>query len=262
MMKEFDELVEIIKKLRNPQTGCPWDIKQTHSSLIPNFMEELYEVVEAIENNDMVDLEEELGDLMLHIVMQAQIAEEEGEFNLAKVLNKINAKLIRRHPHIFGNAEAKDSATVKQKWEAIKLQEKKHTRSSVIDGIPKSMPGLIVAQRMQEKAAAVGFDWNEAKAAFAKLKEEIFEFEHELQMGDNAKMQSELGDILFSAVNVARKTGLDAETALRETISKFERRFKQVEKYHQENNLDMKKSNLEQLDEIWNKAKATEKPRD
>ena len=260
-MKEFDELVEIVKKLRDPQDGCPWDLKQTHSSLISNFVEELYEVVEAIENNDMIDLQEELGDLMLHIVMQAQIAEEEDEFKLAKVLKKISAKLIRRHPHIFGNVEAKDSATVKKNWEEIKKQEKKHTRSSVIDGIPKSMPGLIVAQRMQEKAAAVGFDWNEAKAAFAKLKEEICEFEHELQTEDKAKMQSELGDILFSVVNVARKTGLDAETALRETIRKFERRFKHVEKHHQENGKDMKKSSLEQLDAIWDKAKKSEKPR-
>ena len=258
-MKEFDELVEIVAKLRDPQEGCPWDIKQTHNSLISNFVEELYEVVEAIENNNMIDLEEELGDLMLHIVMQARIAEEAGKFTLEKVLDKISAKLVRRHPHIFSNAEAKDVAAVKKNWEEIKSQEKKLTRNSVIDGIPKSMPGLIVAQRMQEKAAAVGFDWDEAEAAFVKLKEEIIEFETELQSQNKVKMQAELGDILFSVVNVARKNGLDAETALRETIGKFERRFKHVEKHHNDNGKDMKRSSLEQLDAIWEQAKKSEK---
>ncbi|MDY6915471.1 MAG: nucleoside triphosphate pyrophosphohydrolase [Candidatus Cloacimonadota bacterium] len=260
-MKEFDDFVQTIKRLRDPHKGCPWDIKQTHLSLVPNLIEELYEVVEAVENENMQDLEEELGDLMLHIVMQTQIAEEKNEFTLIEVLKKINLKLKRRHPHIFGNVDAVDVTTVKKNWEEIKQQEKKNYRTSVVDGIPKSMSALIIAQRMQEKAAAVGFDWNEAKGAFAKLEEEIKEFKFEADAENLEKMQTELGDILFSVVNVARKSGLDAETALRETISKFERRFKHVEKHYRKNGKDMKKSSLEQLDEIWDEAKKNEKPR-
>ena len=150
-MKEFNELVEIIRKLRHPENGCPWDIKQTHQSLIPNFIEELYESIEAIENEDYEHLSEELGDLLLHIIMQSQIADEEGKFSIEQVLTKINKKLVHRHPHVFEEKKDYNAKQVKYNWEKIKQKEKEKSRKSIIDGIPKSMPGLITAQRMQEK---------------------------------------------------------------------------------------------------------------
>ena len=203
-MKEFDRLVEIIAKLRNPQTGCPWDIKQTHESLIPNFIEELYESVEAIENKDYQHLAEELGDILLHIIMQTQIAKENNRFELKDILNKINEKLIQRHPHVFGSRECDNAEKVKMNWERIKFEEKKHSRQSAIDGIPRIMPALIVAQRMQEKAASVGFDWKNVLPAIEKLKEEIYEFEEAYIKNNVDDMQNELGDIFFSLPGIRR----------------------------------------------------------
>ena len=257
-MKEFDKLVEIIERLREPEKGCPWDIKQTHESLIPNFIEELYESIEAIEKEDFELLSEELGDLMLHIVMQTQIAKEKDEFNMEKVLQKINDKLIRRHPHVFGKSEATDANGVKMNWERIKFEEKKKSRTSVIDGIPRKMPALIIAQRMQEKAASVGFDWPNVEPAIGKLEEEAGEFHEAFQEKDIEEMQNELGDMLFSIVNISRKLGFDTETALKKTIKKFETRFKKVEQYYQKQNKNMLDSSLEQLDEIWEIAKKSE----
>jgi MazG family protein len=256
-MKEFDQLVEIVKQLRHPKNGCPWDINQTSQSLIPNFIEELYECIEAIENKDYTHLSEELGDLMLHIVMQSIIAEE--YFTLEEVLAKINEKLIRRHPHVFGNETENCAIRVKQNWEKIKQTEKKDTRTSAIDGIPISMPKLIVAQRMQEKAASVGFDWPSVEPVMKKLDEEMQEFEEALFKNDAEEMQNELGDLLFTIVNLARKLGFDAESALSRTIRKFERRFKEVEIHYQKAQKNMKDSNLEQLDEVWEITKQGEK---
>jgi MazG family protein len=257
-VKEFEKLVEIIKKLRDPEDGCPWDIKQTHQSLIPNFIEELYESIEAIENGNYKHLLEELGDLLLHILMQVQMAKEEKKFTLKDVLDNINNKLIRRHPHVFGNARAKDAVDVKMNWERIKHQEKKQTRKSIIDGIPPSMPALIVAQRMQEKAASVGFDWPSVEPAFEKFEEEVEEFKSAFENGDKSEMINEIGDIIFSIVNVARKLGFDAETSLRRTIKKFETRFKKIEEHHNKNDKNIHESDLEKLDEIWNIAKKNE----
>lgn len=257
-MNYFDELVKIIARLRDPQQGCPWDLKQTPLSLVPNFIEELYEAVEAIEKEDYNHLCEELGDLLLHILMQARIAEEKGRFTLEDLLQRINDKLTRRHPHIFDNIEAKDASSVKINWEKIKLEEKKHVRKSIIEGIPLSMPALIVAQRMQEKAASVGFDWTQVDPALDKIEEEIKEFRQALQDDDRRSLQAEMGDMLFSLVNISRKLEFDAETALRKTIDKFARRFRIIEEYHQNNNKHIQDSSLEQLDEIWEKAKKTE----
>ena len=254
-MKEFDRLIDVVNRLRDPKDGCPWDLKQTHESLVPNFIEELYESIEAIENCDYDHLSEELGDLFLHIAMQVRIAEENEEFLWKDVLNQISEKLIRRHPHIFGNVNATDSKTVKMNWEKIKQLEKAKTRKSIIDGIPHSMPALIVAQRMQEKAAAVGFDWPDAAEAVDKVKEEVNEFVEEFDQDNRDAMEDELGDLVFSIVNVARKLGFDTESALRRTIRKFETRFKHIEEYHKINGLDIKESTLEQLDEIWEMAK-------
>ncbi len=257
-MKEFDKLIEIIKKLRDKENGCPWDLEQTHESLIPNFIEELYESVEAIENKDYTHLSEELGDLMLHIIMQAQIAKEAGEFEIEEVLSKINTKLIRRHPHVFADGHATDANGVKMNWERIKFEEKKKSRKSAIDGIPRAMPALIVAQRMQEKAASVGFDWPDVEPAVDKIKEEIHEFVDAFQQKDIEEMQNELGDMLFSIVNISRKLGFDTESALRRTIDKFDNRFRKVEEHYRENKKNMLDASLEQLDEIWEIAKKDE----
>jgi len=257
-MKEFDKLVEVIAKLRDRENGCPWDLKQTHESLVPNFVEELYESIEAIENKDYTHLSEELGDLMLHIIMQTQIAKEAGEFQIEEVLNKINEKLIRRHPHVFADGHATDADGVKMNWERIKFEEKKKSRRSAIDGIPRAMPALIVAQRMQEKAASVGFDWPDVEPAVGKLKEEIHEFIDAFQQKDIEEMQNELGDMLFSIVNISRKLGFDTESALRRTIDKFDTRFRKVEKHYKKNDKNMLDASLEQLDEIWEIAKKDE----
>jgi len=257
-MEEFDKLVQIVADLREPENGCPWDKKQTHTSLVPNFIEELYESIEAIEDGDMNDLQEELGDLMLHIVMQARIAEEDGDFVMADVLQGINEKLVRRHPHIFGNETVKDAEEVKMNWEQIKLKEKSH-RKSALEGVPRAMPKLIVAQRMQEKAAAVGFDWDNHDQVFEKLDEEVLELKEAIESGDQVHIEEELGDLLFTAVNLSRKLGIDAETALSGSNRKFERRFRKVEEIYKTRKAVMHDSSLEQLDEVWESVKDTEK---
>lgn len=257
-MKEFDRLVEVVRQLRDKENGCPWDLKQTHESLIPNFIEELYESVEAIENKNYDHLSEELGDLLMHIIMQVQIASEEDRFQLEEVLTKITDKLVRRHPHIFADGHATDAEGVKMNWERIKQEEKKRSRKSAIDGIPQNMPALIVAQRMQEKAASVGFDWPEVAPAVEKLEEEVQEFQEAFENKDLEEMQNELGDMLFSIINIARKSGFDSETALRRTIKKFENRFKKVEEHFNSNEKKMHKASLEQLDEIWEITKESE----
>lgn len=258
-MKNFDRLVEIVDKLRNPRNGCPWDIKQTPKSLIPNFIEELYETVEAIEQEDCQELQEELGDLLLHIVFQAQIAAEKNDFAIDDVLQTINEKLIRRHPHVFAEVNVENDQQVMHNWEKIKQKEKKKKRNSILDGIPKSMPALIVAYRMQEKAAAIGFDWQDVAPVIDKIREEIDELEEEIKQDDRDKMEEEMGDLLFAIVNLSRKYRIDGETALRRANEKFERRFKAIEKYHIDNNMKIDESNLEKLDEIWSLVKKTEK---
>jgi len=255
-MKEFDRLVEIVRQLRDPVSGCPWDIKQTPASLVPNFIEELYEVVEAIEDKDDIALKEELGDLMLHVVFQAQIASEEKTFEMADVLQKITDKLVRRHPHVFGDLDVNDADTVKMNWERIKKQEKKE-RKSVLEGIPRALPALIHAQRTQEKAASVGFDWPDTEPIMEKLAEETAELEEALESGDGAKIREELGDMIFTLVNLARKLHIDAEAALKECSRKFVRRFNYIEEHYEKNGEDIHEASLEELDRIWNQAKET-----
>jgi len=253
-MKEFDRLVEIVRKLRDKENGCPWDKEQTHASLVPNFIEELYEVVEAIENEDSAHLSEELGDLMLHIVMQTQIASEEKYFSMKDVLKKINKKLIRRHPHIFGDANVLGATEVKQNWERIKMEEKKE-RKSVLEGIPKHLPALIKAQRLQEKAASVGFDWKDVRPAIEKLDEEVAEFKAAFQTGNSKEIKDELGDIFFSLVNISRKLGFDAESVLNAASGKFSGRFRKIEEHHGNDHKKMQQTSLEKLDELWEKVK-------
>ena len=251
-MDKFEELVEIVNKLRDPLKGCPWDNQQTHKSLVPNFIEELYEAVEAIEDRDDKALREELGDLLLHIVFQAEIARERGAFDISDVLENIVDKLIRRHPHIFDELFVKDAAGVKMNWERIKIKEKKD-RKSVLDGIPRTMPALIRAWRMQEKAASVGFDWPDLKPVLAKVEEEKAELVQAIKSGNIEKIEDEMGDLIFSVVNLARKLDIDAETALNSTIKKFYNRFQYVEAQYKSG--DIHAASLEELDFHWEAAK-------
>lgn len=256
-MQEFDQLTDIIARLRDPVSGCPWDIKQTPESLVPNFIEELYEVVEAIEDNDDESLAEELGDLMLHIVFQTQIASEEGRFGMRDVLVKIAEKLVRRHPHVFGDLSLADADAVKLNWERLKKKEKAH-RKSVLEGIPRALPALIYAQRTQEKAASVGFDWQSLTPILDKLDEERAELEEALASENADHIREELGDLLFTMVNLARKLHIDAESALKECTRKFNRRFNFIEDHYQTRGEDIHEASLEELDRIWNQAKEPE----
>ena len=253
-MKEFQHLVDIIAQLREPVFGCPWDIKQTSQSLVPNFIEELYEAVEAIEDGDHAGLMEELGDLMLHIVFQAQIASEERRFDIADVLRAIADKLVRRHPHVFGQLEVNDADTVKMNWERLKKAEKKD-RKSVLEGIPRALPALIHAQRTQEKAASVGFDWPDLEPVMAKLDEERLELDEALASEDYLLIKEELGDMLFTLVNLARKLHIDAEGALKETSRKFHKRFSYIEEPYRQNGDDIHEASREELDAVWDLAK-------
>jgi tetrapyrrole methylase family protein/MazG family protein len=252
-MQSFDKLVEIIDRLRDPVSGCPWDVKQTPQSLVPNFIEELFEAVEAIEEEDYNSLNEELGDLMLHIVFQCQIAKEDKRFDIDSVLHNINSKLVRRHPHVFGDLDETDADSVKMNWERIKKAEKKD-RISVLEGIPRALPGLIFAQRTQEKAASVGFDWQDHLPVLDKLQEEITELDEALESGDQNHIREEVGDLLFTIVNLARKLHIDAEAAVKETTRKFTKRFQYIEEHYRNRGEDIHAASLEELDTIWEKA--------
>ena len=254
VLLQFDELISIIQRLRDPQDGCPWDIKQTRQSLVPNFIEELYEVVEAIEDKDMDSLQEELGDLMLHLVLQAQISQEEGLWGMEEVLRQINAKLTRRHPHVFDTLQMDDADAVKMNWERIKKREKKD-RKSVLEGIPRALPALIQAQRTQEKAASVGFDWPDIQPIMEKMDEEKEELINALKTEDIDQITEELGDMLFTIVNLARKLHIDAESALRISTGKFTKRFNHIEEHYEKSGKDINAASLTELDSIWNLAK-------
>ncbi len=254
-MKELDRLVNIIKELRNPKTGCPWDIKQTSKSLIPNFIEELYETVEAIESGNNTDLKEELGDLLMHIIMQIEIANEKSEMTLEEILDGISDKLVLRHPHIFGDKQNLSVEEIKVNWEKIKNLKEKKSRDSVLEGIPMKMPAIIVAQRIQEKAASVGFDWKTLEPVFDKIEEEIQECKKAIKNKDHDNIEEEIGDILFSVINLSRKLDIDAETALRRTINKFNSRFQFVEKNLKNEGKNIYETSLEEMDKLWEMAK-------
>ena len=253
-MSKFEKLVEIVATLRTPGTGCPWDLKQTRETLVPNIIEELYEVIEAIENKDDNSLKEELGDLLLHIVFQAQISKEQGLWSIDDVIDEIINKLIRRHPHVFGDLNIEDADAVKVNWERLKKKEKT-MRKSVLDGIPKKMPALIQAQRTQEKAAAVGFDWQDIKPIMEKIDEEKEEFIEALASNEEEKIREELGDMIFTLVNLARKLHIDAEAALKECTRKFVRRFNSIEEYYRKEGKDINEADLEELDSHWQRIK-------
>lgn len=254
-MKEFDKLVEIFKTLRGPE-GCPWDREQTHDSILQCSVDEVYEFLEAVEDKDRKGMCEELGDLMLQVVFHSQMASENGDFNIRDVLNGINQKLINRHPHVFGDAAARNPDQVIENWEAIKDKEKKH-RKSAIDGIPKHLPALFKAEKLQRKAGRVGFDWPEVGPVMDKVDEEIREFKDAIKSGDPEKIEDEFGDVLFALVNAGRHLNVSAEEALRKSVGKFVRRFSYIEK--KVNGKKWEKFSLEELDQFWNEAKEMEK---
>jgi len=248
----FIELLEVLRRLRAPG-GCPWDQKQTSESLIPYLLEETYEIIEAIEEGDVEILKEELGDLILHILFQAELARESGKFDISDSLKHISKKLIHRHPQVFDN-NSKDSIDDKNKsWEIAKQKEKK--RDNILDGVPKNLPALIRARRIQEKAANVGFDWDELSPVLGKIDEELAELKEAVTLKDSENIKDEMGDVFFSLVNLSRFLNINPEAALRMTISKFEARFAQVEKELKRRGKDITDSSLEEMDEIWNVVK-------
>jgi MazG family protein len=250
----IQQLRAIIAALRAPE-GCPWDREQTHTSLRAGLIEEAYEVVEAINTGDDANLREELGDLLLQSIFHAQIAAEEGRFDFDDVARGIAEKLIRRHPHVFGEDRCADSAEVLRKWDDIKRAEKGAVATSALDGISGGLPALMRAEKVQKKAARIGFDWSEAAPVVAKIREELAEVEAELAAGAAAKIEEEIGDLLFSVVNLARKLKVDGETALQAATEKFSTRFRKVEALARERGIVLDKLSLAELDVLWDEVK-------
>lgn len=251
-------------RLRDPETGCPWDRVQTLSTLKPCVLEETYELLAAMDRpDDQSNYVEELGDVLLQVMFQCVMAEQEGRFSFDDVANAISDKLVRRHPHVFGDVDAKDPATVLRNWEQIKQQEhRKETRHSALDGVPSTLPALLKAQRSQEKAARVGFDWKDAKGPLAKIREEIAELEEAVATSSDTSLdehvKEELGDLLFSVTNLARHLKADSESALEGSTAKFARRFRAVEAGAKAAGRDLKSMTLEEMDALWDKAKDAE----
>ncbi len=251
----FNDLVEIVKILREPG-GCPWDMEQTHQSIRENFLEETYEVIEAIDTNNRELMQEELGDVLLQVLMHSDMARTEGWFTIDDVADGISQKLIIRHPHVFGDVNVNSTDDVLKNWDTIKRQTKdQRTQSEAMAAIPATYPALMKAQKVQEKAKKAGFDWREADGAFDKISEEAAELKEALARGDKASVEDELGDLLFSVVNTARFCGCEAETALDKATKKFMARFNIVEKLASEKGIDMKSASIEVLDELWDCAK-------
>jgi tetrapyrrole methylase family protein/MazG family protein len=252
----FRRLVAIMTRLRG-EGGCPWDREQTHESLVPYAIEEAYEVKEAIDRSDMDSLREELGDLLLQVVFHAQLARETGRFDVDDVARAICAKLIGRHPHVFGDVEVGSSAEVLQNWEQIKLGEKRERQEepSRLSGVPKELPALLRAHRVQEKAARVGFDWEHVRDVFAKVREEIAELESAVEQGQTAPIKAEIGDLLFALVNLSRFLNVQSELALHDTIERFIERFRHIEQRAAEQVRQLEDMTLAEMDALWDEAK-------
>lgn len=251
--QSFEELVCIMKKLRS-EKGCEWDKQQTHESLKSYLIEEAFELIEAIDQQDDEKMKEELGDVLLQVIFHSQIASERGSFQIEDVVKSLNEKLIRRHPHVFGNSPGYSY----QQWEKIKSQEKGEEKTSAIGKINHALPALSLARRIQENAAAVGFDWPDVSGALEKIDEEIQELKEVMEKDQKRKFEEELGDLLFAVVNVARFLDLDPEVALRKATEKFVRRFQIVEEFVRARGLEMKKLSLAQLDALWEEVKGGE----
>jgi MazG family protein len=254
---KFQRLVEIMAKLRGPG-GCPWDREQTFDTIKPYLLEETYEVMEAIDARNWRELADELGDLLLQSVFFAQMAKEEGRFGIEDSLDAIVGKLIRRHPHVFGDGDAKTPDEVKQRWDEIKVEEKRsrgEEPKGLLDGVPRRLPALVEAQQISSKAAGAGFDWETTEQVLEKLHEELNELDGARREGDAAALEDEIGDLLFTIVNVARFVKVDPEQALRRTNAKFRRRFSYVEARLVESGKTPKEATLEEMERLWQESK-------
>jgi MazG family protein len=251
----LDQLLRIMARLRAPD-GCPWDREQTHATLRATAIEEAYEVAAAISAGDDANLREELGDLLLQVVFHAQMARERGGWDFDAVATGIVHKLVRRHPHVFGTESAADSAAVLTRWEEIKREEKGAQHGSLLDGISDGLPGLLRAEKIQKRAAKIGFDWKELPPVIAKVREELAEVEAVLS--DPQKVEDEIGDLLFAVVNLARKLKVDGEVALQRASNKFSSRFRKIEEIARERNLSLETMSLAELDAIWDEVKASQ----
>jgi nucleoside triphosphate diphosphatase len=267
--RDISGLLEIMQALRTPQTGCPWDLEQNFATIAPYTIEEAYEVADAIAREDLEDLRDELGDLLLQVVFHARMAQEQGAFEFGDVVQSITEKMVRRHPHVFGDEDADRPDAVRGLWEDIKAKEKaeKAKRQAergsgepegALDGVPAALPALMRAQKLQSKAGRVGFDWNDPQAVLAKIREETDEIADALACGDRAAAGAEVGDLIFAAVNLARHVDCDAEGAVRATNQKFERRFRSIEAALARQGRGPIDATLQEMDALWNAAKREE----
>ncbi len=267
--RDISRLIEIMAALRTPRTGCPWDLEQTYETIAPYTIEEAYEVAEAISRNDLEDLRDELGDLLLQVVFHARMAQEQGAFDFGGVVEAITAKMIRRHPHVFPDAEGRIAPKMEDgAWGRIKAQEKAERAArrgesetaapSLLASVKPGQPALTRALELQRKAATVGFDWNDPRAVLAKIREEADEIEAALDSRDSGEIAAETGDLMFALVNLARHVGADPETALRGTNAKFERRFAYIERTLAARGRTLEDASLEEMDALWNEAKTSE----
>ena len=254
-LEAFGRFLDVLDELREK---CPWDKKQTNESLLPNTIEETYELCDALMRNDKKEICKELGDVLLHIAFYAKIASETGDFDMKDVCDRLCDKLIFRHPHVFGDVKAETAGQVSENWEQLKLKEKDGNKT-VLSGVPASLPSLIKAYRIQDKARNVGFDWEERSQVWEKVKEEIQEFQVEVERMDKEKAEDEFGDIMFSLINAARLYKINPDNALERTNQKFIRRFGYVEAHSIKEGKNMKDMPLEELDKLWNEAKQLEK---
>jgi ATP diphosphatase len=265
--RDITRLLDIMAALRTPGTGCPWDLEQSFATIAPYTIEEAYEVADAIARGDLADLREELGDLLLQVIFHSRMAQEQGAFEFADVVQTLSEKLIRRHPHVFGEARGLAPHAVKDLWERIKREERAQKASGspaeetarALAGVPVALPALTRALKLQSKAGNVGFDWNDPLAVLAKIREEANEIEAEIVAGDKAAAGSEVGDLLFAVVNLARHLEVDPEAAVRATNRKFERRFAAIERALEDRGKTPQDATLEEMDALWNEAKAAER---
>lgn len=264
----LDDLLYLMKRLRDPEMGCPWDIKQNFASIVPHTIEEAYEVADAIAQEDWIHLNDELGDLLFQVIFYAQMGAEEKYFDFSSIVSNLVEKLIRRHPHVFPDGTLQSNCTdnpiseaeIKQNWERIKQEERagKEARgmSRILDDVPQALPALSRASKLQKRAAQVGFDWHEAESVLAKMEEELAELREAIQSGDKQAVADEMGDMIFAQVNLARHLGVNPEEAVRGTNMKFERRFNHVEDCVNASEKDWEAFSLQELDQFWDQAKA------
>ena len=264
--RDISRLIEIMAALRTPVTGCPWDLEQNFATIAPYTIEEAYEVSDAIQRGDLADLRDELGDLLLQVVFHARMAQEQGAFDFGGVVEAVTSKMIRRHPHVFGDAGGQDTKAVEGQWERIKAEEKAERAKrhppkapSALDGVPVALPALTRALKLQQKAGRVGFDWNDPRAVLAKIREEADEIEAELDRAESEKAATEVGDLLFAVVNLARHLEADPEAVLRATNAKFERRFTGIEAALAAQGKKPQDATLAEMDALWDQAKKAEK---